>query len=260
MAALRCSIVLGTIASGCSHPTVAPASPISRDDRSDAIARAAVWRPIDVAAADIRRGPADDRGFTPGETVTCDFVDKTFSGASPKFACAITPEDVVKVKYGHDNGEVFAEVAATRLLWALGFGADHEYPVRVVCHGCSREPVDQHEPQDGTVVFDYAAIERKMPGHALGTTGVVGWKWPELDLVSENAGGAPKAQRDAQQLLACDDPAHGQQARTAASSVCSASRATRASCAPPFMTLNDARHHLRQVEPAEPPRARQRQP
>ena len=33
------------------------------------------------------------------------------------------------MKFGHNNGEVYAEVATTRLLWALGFGADRMYPV-----------------------------------------------------------------------------------------------------------------------------------
>ena len=40
---------------------------------------------------------------------------------TPKFECEVTPGDVVKVKYGENNGEVFAEVAASRLFWALGF-------------------------------------------------------------------------------------------------------------------------------------------
>jgi hypothetical protein len=45
----------------------------------------------------------------------------------------------VKVKYGAGNSEVYGAVVATRLLWALGFGADAQYPVIVVCRGCSRD-------------------------------------------------------------------------------------------------------------------------
>jgi hypothetical protein len=41
------------------------------------------------------------------------------NGRSPKFACQLAQNDEVKVDYGKENGEVYAEVAATRLLWAL---------------------------------------------------------------------------------------------------------------------------------------------
>ena len=48
--------------------------------------------------------------------------------------------EVVKVKYGH-TGEIHAELAASRLLAALGFGADRMYLVpRLRCFGCVRTP------------------------------------------------------------------------------------------------------------------------
>jgi hypothetical protein len=114
------------------------------------------------------------------------------TGRSPKFTCVIPPDDEVKVKYGPDNGEVYAEVAATRLLWALGFGADRMYPVKVVCKGCPSEAV-------GT---DIAAIERKMEGTEIESDIETGWAWRELDLVDPDKGGAPLAHRDALKLLA----------------------------------------------------------
>ena len=85
------------------------------------------------------------------------------------------------MKYGRTNGEVYAEVAATRLLWALGFGADPMYPVRVSCRGCPAiyggRP--RHRRQ---VVFDPAAIERKMKGTELEWNDTVGLVVVELDL------------------------------------------------------------------------------
>ena len=68
--------------------------------------------------------------------VDCNYVERDMGGNTPKFACRLANGDEVKVKYGRDNGEVYAEVAASRLLWALGFSADAMYPVRVRCHGC----------------------------------------------------------------------------------------------------------------------------
>ena len=118
-------------------------------ERTAAIQRAQVWQPSRVAAMNLRTGPRGKGAFAPGETVTCDYVDEKLGGTSPKFACALTPDDVVKVKYGLHNGEVYAGVAATRLRWALGFGADAMYPVHVICRGCpanKRFAVPDHAP------------------------------------------------------------------------------------------------------------------
>ena len=71
--------------------------------------------------------------------MVCDYLDKTLSGRSPKFACRRGEDDELKVKYGGTNGEVYGEVLATRLLWVLGFGADAMYPVNVICRGCPQE-------------------------------------------------------------------------------------------------------------------------
>src|SRR5262249_27791501 len=46
------------------------------------------------------------------------------------------------------------------------------------------------------------AIDRNPDGTAINTARHVGWAWPELDLVDEAAGEAPKAQREALTLLA----------------------------------------------------------
>jgi hypothetical protein len=51
-------------------------------------------------------------------------------------------------------------------------------------------------------VFDPAAIERKPKGHEMKSENKGGWAWPELELVDEQQGGAPKEQRDGLKLLA----------------------------------------------------------
>jgi len=195
------------LASGCAtaHGKAGPRSPLQSltpAARLDAIRRAQVWMPVDVAAMDVKAGPPGERAFAPEAPVTCDYVDRKLSGHSTKFACALSADDELKVRYGADNGEVYAGVAATRLFWALGFGANPTYPVRVTCRGCPADPWHGGAPAPTPVLFDHATVERKMPGKTIESPARQGWKWPELDQVDEASGGAPRAQRDALKLLA----------------------------------------------------------
>lgn len=103
------------------------------------------------------------------------------------------------MKFGGANGEVYAEVATTRLLWALGFGADRMYPVRIVCGGCPKQLAGIARRDGETYRFELDVIERKMEGAEF--PGKEAWAWRELDLVDEEAGGAPRAHRDALKLL-----------------------------------------------------------
>ena len=70
---------------------------------------------------DLKAGPPRNDAFEPNATVTCTSVNKTMTGNSPKFTCAIAPDDEVKVKYGKANGEVYGEVAATRAVVDAGW-------------------------------------------------------------------------------------------------------------------------------------------
>jgi hypothetical protein len=88
---------------------------------------------------------------------------------------------------------------ATRLLWALGFGADAMYTVNVVCQGCPDDLGGIARP-GGESRFDPAVIERKMAGDEWPPDGRGGWSWQDLDRTA--AGGAPRAHRDALKLLA----------------------------------------------------------
>jgi hypothetical protein len=208
--------------------------------RIDAIRRAEVWRPTNIASLDLARGPDMPGSFAPGATVSCNYVDKKMSGRSPKFTCAIRPKDEVKVKYGRTNGEVYAEVAATRLLWALGFGADSMYPVRVTCRGCPRDLRKEGKVTGRHVVFDPAAIERKMKGTELEWDDKVGWSWSELDLVESAPGPSQRAQRDALKLVAVllqhTDSKTQQQRLLCLDEPASKKPVT---CKRPFMMIND---------------------
>lgn len=217
-------VFFAVAASGCARgrygPSVdTPATPAPRDideltveERLAILDRAAVWRPIDTASLNLLAGPRGAGAEAFDAQVPCDFhfPDEPLSGLTPKFECRLTSGDVVKVKYGEGNGEVFAEVAGTRLFWALGFQADRMYPVRIVCHNCPEKPfeVSTEEwrlgaPSAGrTRIFDPAVIERKFPGKQVEVPKYKGWSWEELEKIADNAVGAPRAHIDALKLLA----------------------------------------------------------
>jgi hypothetical protein len=169
----------------------------SAEERPSVLARAQVWRATDIPTMNITAGPAGPGAFALQADVECNYLDKKLSGRSPKFACMIGENDELKVKYGGTNGEVYGEVLASRLLWALGFGADHMYSVRIICRGCPAE-LGGIVRENGDRVFDPATIERKMPAAELSDA----WGWGELEAIDERAGGAPRAHRDALKLLA----------------------------------------------------------
>ena len=153
---------------------------------------------------DLVAGPQGPGSFKPGETITCDYQEQELNGLSPKFMCAIAgaDKDVIKVKYGRDNAEVYGEMLATRLLWALGFGADRMYAVRVICRGCPASIKGGTALPSGDRLFDPASVERKAAGREIERFANQGWAWWELDDVDAAAGGAPVAHRDAFKLLA----------------------------------------------------------
>lgn len=200
--AVRALVVVAAMGScaGCASLDRAPATAAAAA-RQDALARAQVWQRTDVARMDLRRGPGGKGRFAPNAMVECRYDQRPMSGGTPKFTCVRAGGDELKVKYGEDNGEVYAEVAATRLLWALGFGADRMYPVRVRCHACPLGPGGPPRPGETSVIAP-AAVERKFPGRELEGPQGPGWAWSELAAVTPGRGGASRAQRDALALLA----------------------------------------------------------
>ena len=190
----------------------------SAEERLAAIKAAVLFKPRDVSAVDIRKGPGLDHGqfdLQPGDKVTCDFAQAghEMGGKTPKFGCKVTriehsdgttetvsPEaasKVVKVKFGATDNELYSEVAATRLMWALGYPADEWTPVKVECHNCPENPVSGGGSA-GTRTFDAATMVWKYPGHKMTETGKPdqGWSWSELD-----KNGRPTSERDGLKLM-----------------------------------------------------------
>jgi hypothetical protein len=157
---------------------------------------------------DLRAGPPGPGAFAPDELVGCAYRPPPAHvplGNTPKFSCRRLERDADEtfhVKYGEGNGEVYAEAAGTRLLWALGFPADRVYPVRVRCSGCAPDPWREREPRPGSSqTFAVAIVEREFPGVAIEEYPAQGWAWTELEAVDPAAGGAPRAHVDALKLL-----------------------------------------------------------
>jgi hypothetical protein len=187
----------------------------------------------------LKAGPQGAGAFPFRAAVRCRYVDKHFGGMSPKFVCAIGDGDEVKVKFGAANGEVYGEVLATRLLWALGFGSDRMYPVDVVCVGCPDALAGVRLPSGG-MAFDPAVIERSMPGSEWPRDGKQGWAWNDLNVVNPTSGGAPKAHRDALKLLAVflqHTDSKPEQQRVLCEGSARSDRHT--SCRRPFLMISD---------------------
>lgn len=208
--------------------------------------RAEVWRPVRVSEMNLREGAAADDGFAPLATVKCTYKEEDMGGKTPKFTCVLPGGDDLKVKYGRENGEVYAEVAASRLLWALGFGADRMYPVKVECTGCPPElakaDVGATMAADGVTRFEYAAIERKTDGEEIESDKGAGWSWQDLDRVTP-MDPQGRAHRDALKLLAVmlqhTDSKREQQRLVCLDENVGDDKASLAACKRPFMLISD---------------------
>lgn len=83
--------------------------------------------------------------------------------------------DKIKVKYHEPNkvnDEVFGEILSTRLLWALGFGADRIYTQNNThCYGCSENPFKDRRLDESSFStprsFPLTVIERKFSGNEI---------------------------------------------------------------------------------------------
>lgn len=219
---MRLALLSLTIAcaAGCSAPPLAgEAGGAAVAARAAALASARVWqqpaRP--VADANLRDNPPGAE-FSPNEDLTCRFTERAVGGTTPKFYCALPGGEVVKIKYGAGNPELPAEVAASRLLTALGFWSDQMFVVRSVrCQGCPRFPFKALRCAQATgltsicfagashesvVTFPFAVVERRLDGRVIESVADQGWAWHELTSVDAASGGSSRAEVDALRLMA----------------------------------------------------------
>jgi hypothetical protein len=190
------------------------AKKVTNEEREDLLARAQVWRapPVPIDQVDFGNDPDSD------SLLRCRFHVTELGGTTPKFDCHLESGERIRIKYGK-TGEVPAEVATTRLLRAMGFGADRvEFVQTLHCYGCPEEPfsvmkaveITQAEKiyknlllsYDKFEQFEWAALERRFEGREIKTDQIEGWGMFELDKVNPARGGAPRAHVDALRLLA----------------------------------------------------------
>jgi hypothetical protein len=165
----------------------------SNGQRQRYLANAVIWRPSGVPTPDQLRegvpGKSPLRGMevdANGE-VTCTY-EKGGAGApgrTAKFTCRTAAGRSLRVKYYDGNPqtgnrEVFAEVIATRLFWALGFDADAVYPVLVRCLECPANPMTGQGPRESRRYL--GLVEAMYEGTIITTHGDPnqGWLFREL--------------------------------------------------------------------------------
>lgn len=204
-------------------PDPAPTAQPAAAKRDAALAAARVWFAprIPPGSVDFSVNTPGPGGFHVRADVECTFSLEPIGGTTPKFYCTLPDGDRVKVKYGErplPNGEVASEIAATRLLTALGFPADRMNRVQSVkCRGCPPLPqqalqcLEKGQPAalclqgaapDRIMTFDDVVIERAIEGEKIEATKDQGWSWFELDKINPKAGGSSRAEVDALRLMA----------------------------------------------------------
>ncbi len=230
------------------EPLSADKRKVSDEERAAVIARGEVWHAPDV--------PIARSSFSAPiiKTLSCKFKLTELGGTTPKFDCIVEDGQEIRIKYGK-GPEIPAEVAATRLLRALGFGADDVTLIeKLRCYGCPEEPfstmkvveVTGAEPVYRTVIdynefeeFEWVALERKFNARPIESEKLEGWSFFELDTVDAKKGGAPRAHVDALRLLAVfiahwDNKSENQRI------VCLSREWSKTSaCAKPFLLLQD---------------------
>ena len=222
-------LLLAVFAAGCGESAAERAAEAAEKTdagvlrlREEALASAHVWTapPSPIGSVNLRDNPPGPGAFDSNAEVSCRFTVQDVSGTTPKFYCQTPAGDAIKVKYGAGNPELSAEVAATRLLAALGFGADRMYVVkRVNCAGCPRYPFQALRclertgieaacfaggiDYDRVVAFDAAVVERRLEGRKIEAAPKhVGWPWFELEKIDPARGGSSRAEVDALRLMA----------------------------------------------------------
>ena len=139
------------------RPSVLVTSPAQRRAY---LANATVWREKALPSPEaIVEGPPGNPGgsratVNPPDGIPCTYESgsATMGGKTPKFTCRTPDGRTIRVKYfdgdpAKGNREVFAEVIATRLFWALGFPADRVYPITVNCKDCPADPMHGTGPK-----------------------------------------------------------------------------------------------------------------
>ena len=198
-------------------PSASTSPAAGQRDAALAAARIRAEPAVPPSSADFSVNTPGHGTFDAGADVDCEFSRELTGGTSPKFYCTLPDGDRIKVKYGDSNPEVPAEVAASRLMGALGFFVDRMMVVHSVrCKGCPPLPKQALEclkkgvpaavclqgASPGSVrTFDHVTIERPFEGRKIEGPEDEGWSWHELDKIDPAKGGSSRADVDALRVM-----------------------------------------------------------
>lgn len=184
--------VVAAQSAGAGQPQVAFVQ-VDKAKRLQYLGTATIWTdPGNLTPAALLAGPplTDGSGVEAalkGSPFPCTFAQpgKDLGGATKKFACSTSTGKTIRVKYTEpsktSNREVFATVAASRLLWALGFKSHPVYPIALDCLNC---PDDPSEGSGKKEKRSYLATYQAMftdPALVDEDEADQGWKFGELD-------------------------------------------------------------------------------
>jgi hypothetical protein len=94
------------------------------------------------------------------------------------------------------NREVFAIVAATRLMWALGFNVLHALPINLRCTGCPRDPMTGEGARSARdYVAEISVYPPNGPMILSRNDHDQGWSWRELDRAIDALPAGPERTR-----------------------------------------------------------------
>jgi hypothetical protein len=185
--------------------------------RNDALKRARIFRNARFDASSIDFAADPNQGVIDARLTTCRYKPGEVTGTTPKFDCELVNGEKIKVKYGWTK-EIPSEIAASRLLHALGFGADRVSRVQTVrCYGCPFQPfhtrslaeilgldrvMDRRLDYSAYRDFHDVSAERNLDGEAIEVGKERGWGFHELEQIDQARGGATRAEVDAIRLMA----------------------------------------------------------
>jgi hypothetical protein len=184
----------GSLSPAASQPRPVHAIMTSPAARVGYLAHATIWQePAELSPTELLEGPPGIFPYTFEEAtepsgIACTFAKpgKMLGGKSPKFTCLTPGDQNLRVKYWdpereRGNRETFATVAATRLMWALGFMAVPALPMNIQCEGCPEDPMSGGGDRR---LRRYVAMWQRPWSHPV----IVshddtdqGWAWRELD-------------------------------------------------------------------------------
>jgi hypothetical protein len=166
---------------------------VDKAKRLQYLATATIWSdPGDLTPAALLAGPplTDGSGVEAalkGSPFPCTFAEagKTLGGATKKFSCTTSTGKTIRVKYTEpsktSNREVFATVAASRLLWALGFTSHPVYPIALDCLDCPDDPTEgTGKKEKRSYLATYSPIFTD-PALVDEDEADEGWKFGEID-------------------------------------------------------------------------------